>query len=217
MGAIQSLLDSATAISIDKSRPTAVTMSRGQHLKTQTSGPSIYRFSVGLNPALNYETSRGLLEDYDLIGRTTEEEVTLSNVSGGSWIMGYQGELSGALINTISITSATDSNITLDVSATGVGASTVIVEKGDYIQPAGSRYSYQATAQVLQGAGSTVVVPINRSIFEEDGYTITGQGIEVGVNCTFRVKIISQPTYMVVPGRYISWSGDMILSEVITA
>lgn len=218
MAVIQTLMDGATNIVIDKSFPTALTMSRGQHLKTQARAPSTYKFSVGLFPAYNYAESRGLLEDYDATGRNTEEEITLSNVSGGSWIMDYQGEFVTSDLDAITISTGTDANLVLDVSATvSAGASTVLVEKGDYIQPADSRYSYQATAQVLRGTGSTVTVPLNRAVFDEDGYNINLKGIEVGVNCTFRVKMVNQPTYSLVPGRYVSWSGDMILTEVITA
>lgn len=218
MAAIQTLLDNATRIIIDKSYPTALTMSRGQHLKTQSRAPSVYKFSVSMNPALNYADNRGLLEDYDATGRNVEEEVTLSNVSGGSWIMSYQGNFNSTDLNSITVDSVNNANIVLDVSGTSsAGASTVLFEKGDYLQPTDSRYSYQATAQVLRGSGSTVNVPIHRAVFDEDGYTIAGKSIEVGVDCTFRVKMINQPQYSIVPGRYISWSGDMILTEVITA
>ena len=218
MAVIQTLMDGATNIVIDKSFPTALTMSRGQHLKTQARAPSTYKFSVGLYPAYNYANSRGLLEDYDATGRNTEEEITLSNSTGGSWIMDYQGKFNNTDLNSITVSSVNNANIVLDVSGTSsAGPGTVLVEKGDYIQPASSRYSYQATAQVLRGSGSTVTVPINRAVFDEDGYTIAGKGIEVGVNCTFRVKMVNQPTYSIVPGRYVSWSGDMILTEVITS
>lgn len=218
MTAIQTLLDNATKIIIDKSYPTALTLSRGQRLKTQSRAPSTYKFAVSLNPALKYELNRGLLEDYDATGRNVEEEITLSNSSGGSWIMDYQGNFTSGDLASLSIDSVNQANIVLDVSGTtSAGPSTILFEKGDYVQPATSRYSYQVTAQVLRGSGSTVNVPINRAIFDESGYTIVGKAVEVGSDCTFRVKMINQPQYSIVPGRYISWSGDMLLTEVITS
>jgi len=222
MAVIQTLLNTATQLTIDKRRPTAVTVSRGQHLKSQSRAPMVYKFVVGLNPGLRYDLdgNRGFLDDYDVQGRTTEEEVSLSNVSGSAYLMEYQGELSasdrGNLFMT-GLTVAGDTRIVCNVSATtGANPTSVVVEKGDYVQPAGSRYPYQATQRVLRGVGSTVEIPISRAIFDEDGYVYTSNGVVFGNNCTFRVKMIEQPTYSVIPGRYIQWDGDMALMEVIT-
>ena len=218
MTAIQTLLDNAVSLLIDKRAPSSMSISRAQHLRTQTRGSTVYKFTVGMHPALNYADNRDLLEDYDATGRIVEEEVTLSNVSGGSWIMSYQGGFNTTDLNSLTVDSVNNANIVLDVSGTGsASAATVLFEKGDYLQPTDSRYTYQATARVTRGSGSTVSVPIHRAVFDEDGYTIAGKSIAVGVDCTFRVKMINQPQYSVVPGRYISWSGDMILTEVITA
>lgn len=220
MAGIQSLIDSAVMIDIDKSKPTAISMSRGQRLKTQSRGPMIYRFSVTMSPGLRYDLNqnRGVLEDFDAAGRTEEQTITLSNSAGASWIMEYQGDLSNSDISTLTIDATTgNANLVVNVSNTSAGASDYVVRKGDYVQPDGSRYTYQSTADVTRGSGSTVTIPLNREIFGEDGYNITAQSVQVGTNCTFRVKMLEQPTYSIVPGRYISFNGPMLLSEVITA
>ena len=222
MAVIQTLLNTATQLTIDKRKPTAVTVSRGQHLKSQSRAPMVYKFVVGLNPGLRYDLdgNRGFLDDYDVQGRTTEEEVSLSNVSGSAYLMEYQGGLTTGDQGNLFMTASTvvgDTNIKLNVSATTEAvSSTVVVEKGDFIQPAGSRYPYQATAQVLHGAGSDITIPVNRAIVFEDGYTYTSNGVVFGNDCTFRVKMIEQPTYTIIPGRYIQWDGDMALMEIIT-
>ena len=221
MAVIQTLLNTATQLTIDKRRPTAVTVSRGQHLKSQSRAPMVYKFVVGLNPGLRYDLdgNRGFLEEYDDTVRTTEEEVSLSNVSGSAYLMEYQGDLSGSDQSAVTMTALTvagDTRIVLDVSSTVATGTAVVVEKGDYIQPDGSRYPYQATQRVLRGVGSTVEIPISRAIFDEDGYTYNGNGVVFGNNCTFRVKMIEQPTYTIIPGRYIQWDGDMALMEIIT-
>lgn len=218
MGAIQTLLDKATRITIDKRRPSASTISRGQHLKTQSRGATVYKFNVGLHPALKYEDYRGFLEDYDATGRTTEEEVALSNVSGGAWIMDYQGGLVASdQLALVAHQTSGNSNLVINVAATSFAVSTTeVVQKGDFIQVSGSRYPYQATETVTRGTGDLITVPLNRPIVTEAGFEIDGQGIDLGGNCTFRVKMIQQPTYSIVPGRYIEWDGDMQLMEVIT-
>lgn len=218
MAAIQTLLDNAVRITVDNRRPTASTISRGQHLKTQSRANSVYKFTVGMHPALKYEDYRSLLSEYDATGRTTEEEVKLSNVSGGSWIMNYQGGLDATDQAALTAdASSANANLVVNVSATiSAISSTEIVKAGDYIQVSGSRYPYQATATVTRGSGSTVTIPLHRDIVTEDGFTIGGQGIDLGGNCTFRVKITQQPTYSIVPGRYIEWDSDMQLMEVLT-
>ena len=220
MAVIQTLLNGATSLTIDKRKPTAVTISRGQHLKTQSRAPMVYKFVVGLNPGLRYDLdgNRGLLEEYDETGRTTEERVSLSNVSGSAYLMDYQGGLTGSDQSALQMTAATvagGDEIVIDVSSTIATSGTVVVEKGDYIQPINSRYPYQATQQVLRGVGTTVTVRVSRAIISETGYSYTGNSVVLGGNCKFTVKMVEQPTYGIIPGRYIQWNGDMALMEVL--
>ena len=221
MAVIQTLLNGATSLTIDKRKPTAITISRGQHLKTQSRAPMVYKFVVSLNPGLRYDLdgNRGLLEEYDETGRTTEERVSLSNVSGSAYLMDYQGGLTGGDQSALQMTAATvagGDEIVIDVSSTTAAtSSTVVVEKGDYIQPINSRYPYQATQQVLRGSGTTVNIPISRAVIKETGYTYSGNAVSIGNNCKFTVKMVEQPTYGIIPGRYIQWNGDMALMEVL--
>ena len=221
MAVIQTLLNGATSLTIDKRKPTAITISRGQHLKTQSRAPMVYKFVVSLNPGLRYDLdgNRGLLEEYDDLGRTTEEQVSLSNVTGSAYLMDYQGSLTASDAGNLTMTAATvvgDDSIVIDASGTtGAGASTVVVQKGDYIQPINSRYPYQATAKVLRGSGTTVNIPVSRAIIKETGYTYSGNAVSLGNNCKFTVKMVEQPTYGIIPGRYIQWNGDMALMEVL--
>jgi len=216
MTPIQQLLDGATSLTMDKQVPTSISISRGQKLRTQTRSISIYKFVVGLNPGLSYDntTTRGLLQEYDTTGRLTEEQVKLSNVTGGSWICGYLGGLDAGDQTLTYMSGNTNANtMTVNVSDTAnTSSSTVIVEKGDYIQATGHRYPYQATAQVLRGSGATVDIPLHRNLLT----TTTGGNVLFGSDVTFRVKMVQQPPYSVTPGRYVEWGGDMQLMEVIT-
>lgn len=212
--AIQTLIDGATSLTMDKQVPTAMSVSRGQKLRTQSRAISVYKFVVGLNPGYSYDNiaTRTLLNDYDVQGKITEEQIKLSNVSGGSWIMDYLGGFNGTNQALTYITSHTGNTFTINVADTGGSASTVLVEPGDFIQAANARYPYQATQQVLKGSGSTVDVPVHRDIIE----TNTGANLLYGNNVTFRVKMIEQPPYSLIPGRYIEWNGDMQLMENLT-
>lgn len=212
--AIQTLLDGATSITIDKAVPTSMSVSRGQKLRTQSRAISIYKFVVGLNPGYSYDntTTRGLLTDYDVQGRITEEQVKLSNVAGGAWIMDYQGNLSASDQNLTYITSHTGNTFTVNVSNVVGGAATVVVEAGDFIQAANARYPYQATTTVTKGSSATVSIPVHRDIME----TNSGANVLYGNNATFRLKMIEQPPYSLTPGRYVEWGGEMQLMENLT-
>ena len=216
MSVIQTLVDGATKLTIDKSIPTAMSVSRGQVLRTQSRSTSIYKFVVGLNPGLSYDnaTTRGLLTDYDLTGRMTSETIKLGNVAGNQFITEYMGSLSGANQNLLSISGNAVGNVlNLEVTnLTGESATDFIVKKGDFIQPANSSYPYQATADVLRGTDTTVAVPVHREIIESNVYLAN---VLLGNNCTFKVKMIQQPPYSITPGRYVEWGGDLQLMEDI--
>lgn len=212
--AIQELLDGATSITMDKAVPTAMSISRGQQLRTQSRAISTYKFAIGLNPGYRYDNTntRSLLTSYDVQGRIAEEQVKLSNVAGGAWIQEYQGNLSTSDQNLTYITSHTGSTFTVNVSNVVGGADTVLVEAGDFIQAANARYPYQATTTVTKGSGATVSIPVHRDIIE----TNTGANLLYGNDVTFRVKMIEQPPYSLTPGRYVEWGGEMQLMEVLT-
>ena len=217
MGAIQTLINGATSLLFNKNKPTAQTISRGQRLRTQSRGPSIYRFIVGLNPGYKYDTSRDLLVDYDELGRDVEETVSLSNASGLAWLMEYQGELDAINRGNLYIDSAANSNIVLNVSAVSgfISSTAVLFEKGDFIQPDNSRYPYQATEQVLRGNANVVTVPVHREIISEANVTLANANVLVGTNCTFTVKMTEKPLYGVAPTRFIVWDSNMALIEVL--
>lgn len=212
--AIQTLIDGATSLTIDKQVPTSMSVSRGQKLRTQSRSISIYKFVVGLNPGLTYDTAttRELLNAYDVQGKITEEAVKLSNVTGSSWITDYLGDLNASARALTYIASHSGNTFTINVSNVGGSATAAVVKAGDFIQAANARYPYQATSTVLKGSGSTISVPVHRDIME----TNDGANILFGNNVTFRVKMIDQPPYSVTPGRYVEWGGDMQLMENLT-
>jgi len=98
----------------------------------------------------------------------------------------------------------------------GASASDVVLAKGDYFQlDDGYKYPYTVTQDVLFGVGGVVSVPINRPFIAQSGYTPGGAGILVGSQVTWTVKMLAKPTYILMPNRYVGFSGDFTLIEVI--
>jgi len=214
---IQTIIDNATFLTINKRKVAASTVSRSGHLKTADRGVNFYQFQVGMHPGLTYSTNRSVLEDLDSQDVTVEANISLNNNTGQNYITNYQGNIAGAQLNNITVASTSGANITLNCSgATGSG---LLFKKGDFIQPKGNtstyRYPYQVTADVSFSA-SNVVIPVHRGVLSQDGVSLTTGGIRVGNDVRFHVKATKMPTYSIVPHDRIEFTGDFEFMEVIT-
>lgn len=152
-----------------------------------------------------YSQARDLMEQLDVLDRTTPQVVTFSNLPQLSWIFKYQGQMSSAQLATITVTSWVGTTLTLNVSGIAAGPSAVIFQPNDLIQIGSSNeypYPLTSTTQVLRGSGSTVVVTASRPNILTGN--LVGKGIIVGNNCQFNVFCPNMPTYKLIPGGSIS-------------
>ena len=96
----------------------------------------------------------------------------------------------------------------------------IIFKKGDFIQPKGNtdtyRYPYQVTSDVTWTHGTTPTVELHRPVLSQDGVTILSNGLKVGNDVRWQVKIVNLPKYTVVPHDRVAFSDDFQLIEVIT-
>jgi len=217
----QTIINDATNISIDVNPITSAVMSRSNRLKTATRGPAIYRFDVNVAKAYKWTgANRALLQTLQTKGRTTEEEITLSSTTGMGYIMGYAGTVSSQLSN-LTIDSFTGDKIVMDTaSTTGIQASDIIFEVGDYVQPANSRYTYQVRQRVTGADISLGLIDVfmNRNIFpstSDGGNNIVNQSVNVANNCSFHVKCLDLPAHTLVPGQLFTFDGNFTFVEVI--
>jgi len=213
---IQTIVDNAQFITIDKTKLSAQTISRsGRVLTSEVSTSMPYRFTVGMHDGLKYSTNRGVLEELDRLDRTEEESINIGTSNTGlSYITAYQG---GILSGSLSLVSVSGANIT--VNASGVIGAGTLFKKGDYIQPAGStgtyRYPYQVTADVAFSTGTSVVIPVHRPVISQTGVGLTSGTINYGSAVTFTVKMMKKPLYSVVPHDLIAWDSEFQLIEII--
>tara|TARA_R100001086_G_scaffold243857_1_gene172985 strand:+ start:220 stop:873 length:654 start_codon:yes stop_codon:yes gene_type:complete len=215
---LQTIIDNATYVEVDKREQFAATMSRSGHYKTADRNINVYSFTIGMHEGLTYSTNRGVLEDIYTTGSTNEANISLNNNSGMNYLTAYQGDIAGAQINNITLNSVFGSEIYVDCSgATGSGN---LFKKGDYIQPKGNtdtyRYPYQVTSDVSFSTGSNVTIPVHRPVLSQSGVALTSGGIKVGNDVRWQVKITNLPKYSVVPHDRIQFSDDFELVEVIT-
>lgn len=209
---IQTIIDGATNININRRAIAAQTISRSNRIKTAERGDRVWQFDITPSPGYKYEDYRDLLEELDRVDRILPETVSFSNNPNMNWITAYKGALSTTQIADLEISSVSNNTITL-TSLPPVGSSTVMFAKGDYIQPVGSAYPYTITSEVVRGGNTTAVVNVNRGVIED--ITLAGVGVETGDDITFKVQALSMPTYNIRPGRLISFDGNLTLLEVL--
>lgn len=212
---IQTIVNNASSITIDRHKTSGQTISRSGIVRTAELASNIpWLFTVEMHNGLAYSTNRAVTEEIDRLDRTIEEEINIGLTNTGlDYITRYQGDASG--IASVTVSSVSGSNIVLNCSSAGSG--TYLFRKGDYIQPAsGYRYPYTVTADVAFSTSTSVTIPVNRPVITQSGYTFSGKSIKVGSNVTWRVKMLKKPTYTIVPYDRIQWDSNFQLIEIIT-
>jgi hypothetical protein len=223
---IQNIIDRAQQIEIDRRRIVAQTISRSQRIKTsERSTAQPWRFKVTPPGSLPWTASRGFIEVIDLNDRVGEYTISLNNNPGMNYITAYQGIITTAALNNLSIHAATTSTLTItDMPAIGapttdperaVTTSTVMFYAGDLIQPANSRYPYTVVSTVIRGASTTTSVTLHRPIITSEGINLVGQSLKIGNSCSWRVIISGLPSYQLVPMRQVQYTGDFELIEKV--
>jgi hypothetical protein len=221
MSGLQTIIDNAISINIDRRKTSGFTISRSGIVKTAQHASNVpWTFTVTMHPGLKYSTNRALTEEIDRLDRTEESNINIGSTNSGlAYITEYQGTLTVNERAAANIVAASNSNITLNATAlrtAGATASDYLVRAGDYIQPGGGyRYPYTATADVLVGSGANVTIPVHRPVIQANAYTFVGQTLSFGSNVTWRVKMVTKPSYSVVPHDRLEFSDSFQLVEII--
>ena len=103
----------------------------------------------------------------------------------------------------------------LTTSSVTISSSTVLFKAGDIIQPSNSRYPYAITGNVLRGSGSTVTVNLHRPIITSENISLGGSSVNVGNSCTWRVLVVTLPTYTLIPNKQVQYTGDFEVVEKV--
>ncbi len=218
---LQRIINSAGSISIDKRKVTSSVLTRSGVLRTSAFlGHQPYFFTVNFTPSLTYSENRGLLEDIDSLDRVNEETINIGSSNLNlQYITRYQGNISAAGINTITVNNVVDfGNLYLNCSSIGAGSG-YLFKKGDFIQPKGNtnvyRYTYQVTSDIAYSTSSNVAIPVHRRLFDQPGQTYIGGGIRVGKDVTWPVKMLQKPNYTILPYDRVVFDGEFQLVEVM--
>ena len=213
---IQTIVDRATFLNIDKKKVASQTISRSGRLKTAEVASAVpYRFIVGVHEGAKYSENRGVLEELDRLDVTEEEQIDIGDTNSGlSYITAYQG---GITSGTLTLNSTANSNIF--VNASSVSGSGTLFKKGDFIQPLGNtggyRYPYQVTSDVSFSTSANVTIPVHRPVIEQTGVALTSGNVVKGKDVHWFVKMVSKPAYSILPHDRFTLDSDLELVEVI--
>lgn len=216
---IQYIIDRAQQIEIDRRRIVGQTISRSQRIKTQErSTAQPWKFKITPPGSIPYAQARGVVEVIDFNDRVGEYEITFSNSTGTAYIQAYQGgfqaqDLAAITIHAVGTDTFTLTN--LGSLAPPYNQNTVLLARGDIIQPANSRYPYTVAETCLRGSNTTTQVTLHRNVITSEGISLVDQTLKVGTTCTWRVIVSAMPSYSLVPGKRLQFNGDFELIEKI--
>jgi hypothetical protein len=198
MSGLQTIINSATSLQINRRRLVGIQYTRNQIVKVgETPGRNPWRFTVKFDRPIQYAQARPLVEELDRLDRALPSEITFSNNAKLSWMFAYQGRMTAAQISTITITSFLGSSLVLG-NLGAVPLDTVMFEPGDILQVAGQPYPFTVLSRVLRTSAATQTIPLNRGNFISD--SVAGLGIVVGNAVKFYVLCTNMPTYTIIRG-----------------
>jgi len=223
---LQSILAITESVSINDHKFAGQMLSRNMRISTSeilTVQP--FQFTMKPMGYLQYSPNRSLLSALRTADRITEQYLNFGTTGWLNYIT-YQGDMSSVQANATTIeTATTGMNIVLG-TLPSISSALYIVKTGDFIQI--DRYAYIATASVQRGGGSTVTIPVHRTVMTTVASplpavigqygTTTSLGGSTYTGITFPVVLRDYPSYTLVPmtnDSFISWDGDFMAMEVV--
>lgn len=226
MASLNTILSIAESVGINDQRFIGQTMSRNQRIATSEI-LSVQPFGFEIKPMnyLLYSQNRQLLSELRAQDREYEQYLNFGTTGWYNYIA-YQGNMSSAQISTCQYqTSSANKTIVLG-SLPSISSSSYIVKTGDFLQI--DRYAYIATADVQRGSGSTVNIPVHRTIMTtltSPMYAVIGQygttqnlGGATFTGVTFPVILVQYPNYTLVPmtnDSFLSWTSTFRAIEAV--
>jgi len=226
MSSLNTILANSESIAITDQRFIGQTISRNQRISTSEI-ITVQPFMFDMKPMnyLLYSQNRNLLSVLRAADRQYEQYLNFGTTGWSNYIA-YQGDMSSAEISACQYqTSSANKTIVLGSLPT-MGATEYIVKIGDFLQI--DRYAYIATANVQRGSGSTVNIPVHRTIMTtlvSAMNAVIGQygttqsiGGSTYTGTTFPVILQEYPTYTFIPmtnDSFIAWNGTFKAIEAV--
>jgi hypothetical protein len=226
MATLNTILAIAESVTINDQKFVGQVLSRNQRISTSEI-LSVQPFAFEMKPMnyLLYSQNRPLLSALREADREFEQYLNFGTTGWANYIY-YQGDMTSAEISACQYqTSSANKTIVLGSLPT-MGATEFIVKTGDFLQI--DRYAYIATANVQRGSGSTVNIPVHRTIMTtlaSPMFAVIGQygttqsiGGNTYIGTTFPVILQQYPNYALIPmtnDSFIGWIGTFKAIEAV--
>ena len=224
MAGLQTIINKCNALNIDRRKVVGIQITRNEVARTsETPTFQPWRMTLSMPASLAYQTNRDLLEALDTLDRNTPEVVTFGSNACLSWIFKYQGSLSVAQRNPITVTSFVGNVLTLG-NLPALPSTRVMFKPNDLIQIGNNTYPFTSTTEVTRGVGTSAQIITNRPNIITS--SVVGNTLKYGNDCSFKMFCPNMPTYTLVPGAatrnsagtttnnaLLAWSDDFQLYE----
>ena len=213
MSGLQSILNYCNGLQIDRRKVVGIQYTRNEIPRvSQTPTRNPWKFTLDMPNRYRYNEARSLMEQLDTLDRITPQVITFSNLPQLSWIFRYQGSMSVANRNAITVQSFVGNQLVLG-NLPVIPSTRVLFEPNDLIQIGNNYYPFTSTTQILRGSSSTVTVTTNRPNIITA--SVVGNGITVGNGCSFTMFCPNMPTYKLIPGGYQKTNGVLVGNALI--
>ena len=226
MTTLNTILSISESVGINDQRFVGQMISRNQRISTsEIIGVQPFGFEMKPMNYLLYSQNRNLLSSLRTADREYEQYLNFG-VTGWWNYIAYQGDMTSIQIGACQYqTSSANKTIVLG-SLPSISSSAYIVKTGDFLQI--DRYAYIATADVQRGSGTTVNIPVHRTIMTtlaspmsavigQYGTTQSLGGLTY-TGTTFPVILQQYPNYTLIPmtnDSFIQWSGTFKAFEAV--
>lgn len=224
---LTTILSISESVMINDQRFVGQILSRNQRIAT-SEVLTVVPFQFTFKPMnyLLYSQNRSLLANLRKYDRALTQYLNFGSTGWYNYIA-YQGDLTAIQIPSCQWqTSSAGTNLVLG-NLPSISPTAYIVRAGDFCQM--DSYCYIATADVQRGSGTTVTIPVHRTVLTtlvspqnavigQYGTTIA-MGGNTYTGCTFPVILQAYPTYTLVPmtnDSFIQWSGGFQAIEAVT-
>lgn len=229
MASLSDILAIAESVGINDQRFVGQMMSRNQRISTSEILTVVpFQFTMKPMDYLLYSQNRGLLAALRYYDKSLTQYLNFTNTGWVNYVA-YQGQMTSGQITVAQWqTNSSGQNLILGnlPSNTVMTPDKYVVKAGDFCQV--GLYTYIATQNVLRGSGSTVTIPVHRTLLStvtapinavigQYGTTVSmGGSTYTGV--TFPVILKSYPTYTLIPmtnDSFIKWDDTFRAFEAV--
>jgi len=223
---LQTILSISESVGINDQRFVGQTVSRNQKIVTAEQ-LTVVPFAFEMRPMnyLLYSQNRGVLNALRINDKALEQYLNFGSTGWLNYIA-YQGDMSAVDIAACQWQASSINKDLVLGNLPAISSTAYVVRAGDFVQV--GRYAYIATADVIRGSGSTVIIPVHRNLITaliapvnavigQYGTTVS-MGGNTYTGITFPVILRAYPTYTLVPmtnDSFIQWSGPFSAFESV--